>query len=180
MDSEREPRRVAYLLSYPEWYGHNVNDMFFRLEDWLFVPVQDLNSEQRLEEYRKATYFFVSGRGQSQEAVRASEAGCIVVGPRADVPAQVPVVNCTEWDPVDAYVTFLFVEWFHSKFPWMIRPSTVRFSKVIIKIFQTVLRPFFKVFYLSRAAYRVWRTQGLHHVITKTKNYFKKVMGVSL
>ena len=77
MQLKREPRRVAYILSTPEWFGHNVNDMFFRDEAWLFVPLQDLSLEDQEREYQKATYFFISGYGHPEIAQRAAAAGWI-------------------------------------------------------------------------------------------------------
>jgi len=176
---------VVYIRSRPEWYVHNVNDMFFRFPEWLFIPVQDLNLEDRLKEYKKAEYFFVSGFGNSEEAVRAFNAGCMLVGVQADVPANIPVISCTEWDPTDVFITFLFVEKLRKFFPAIFKSrspnftlTSAKFVKFSLRFFQLILRPIFKVFYLLRAALVTWKNQGAKHVLIKTRNYFRKVMHI--
>lgn len=179
MSLDREARRVAYILSYPEWYGHNVNDMFFRLDKWLFVPLQDLTPEFREQELRRASYFFISGYGSSQVAQNAYQAGCILVGVRADVPKEIPIIECGEWDPVDSYLTFLFVEVSRFVLPRsVLRNQNVKLNRVVWFTFQKLMRPIAKVFFLLRAAAGIWKKNGFRHVVIKTRNYFRKVQNI--
>ncbi|MDE2399400.1 MAG: hypothetical protein KGL67_00065 [Patescibacteria group bacterium] len=179
MNKKFERRRVAYIISYPEWYGHNVNDMFFRLQKWIFVPVQDLSAEDRIEEYKKAFYFFVSGYGNKEEALNAYKQGCVLIGVRADVSLEIPIIECGQWDPVDVFITFLFIEWLGNIFPNLIfNKNAIGFSRAIFNFFRIILRPFLKIFYLLRAALITWKTQGFRYVFIKTRNYFHKVMHI--
>ncbi len=165
----REQRRVAYIRSIPEWYGHNVNDIFFRETDWLFVPVQDLSPAERLAEYQKASYFFVSGHGHPSEAASALAAGCILVGLRADLDPKARMVACASLNPIDSVTALKVVEYFRRKLayiPFFLVPTIVKMAS-----------PFMKIKTLVSAAIKTYRKQGLKPVIVKTKNYFYKVWG---
>ncbi len=166
----REPRRVAYVRSIPEWYGHNVNDIFFRETDWLFVPVQDLTPAQRLDEYGKASYFFVSGHGHPDEAARALSAGCMLVGLRADVDIKTPMMACSSLNPVDSVNALKVVEYFRTRLPFI----PVLLVPTVVKL----AGPFMKIKILASAAANTYRKQGLKPVMVKTKNYFYKVWGM--
>lgn len=159
----RETRRVCYIRSIPEWFSHTVNDMFFREQDWIFVPVQDLSEQGRFEEYRTCRYFFVSGYGNPEEARQAHTQGCILVGVRADVDRSLPMIECKEWDPVDAYTALKVLHILSIKRlnPWIVW---------CVWMGRSIAHPL----YLLQKVFSVYRAGGIQAVYAKARSYRHK------
>ncbi len=148
---EREPQRVCYIESTPEWFSYSVLRFFYRDADWLFVPLQDLSVEEREQEFHKATYFFISGFGHSEVAVAASAAGCKLIGPRADVPAEIPVLESRPWDPLAVYGLIRFYD----------KPATVR----------SFLTMWFRLNWYWKLGRQALASESLPSIITKLKKF---------
>ncbi|MDE2399398.1 MAG: hypothetical protein KGL67_00055 [Patescibacteria group bacterium] len=144
MKIKREERRVCYIQSNPEWFSYGVLRLFYRNPFWVFVPLQGLSINELQEEYQKATYFFVSGYGNSKIAEEAYRKGCILIGVRADVSSEIEILESKQWDPFSVYASIRFYSTVYSlplffKFP-------VRFALVFLShiwwYFQLVLQMF--------------------------------------
>ena len=129
----RESKRVCYIRSVPEWYGHRVNDIFFRQARWLFVPLDDLTTEEKIREYQKSMYFFISGYGRQHIAQEAHDYGCTLVGPRCDVDPKLEVIEIKRWDNMEAYQALIVADIL--KFKFLRKTPLLKFATKSIRLF---------------------------------------------
>lgn len=161
MEAIREKKRVCYIESKPEWFSYAVMRLFYRKPAWLFVPLRDISDDLKKEEYKKSSYFFVSGYGQAEYAQSAYENGCVLVGVRADVNKGFPIIECGEWDVIGAYGLIRFGHLL-LQVPPLCRPLFV----LLVKVYS-------KILWYPQFIFRSIRTENLRSIIVKTKKFLK-------